>query len=402
MKNKTLCSLNFCWAANYGAIITAYALNEIIKNNNYNVININNGDDRQLMIENKFKFGRYFLQKYFDRVYKINDKKDLLNLNNLSNIFVVGSDQVFRPNINNNIYNDFLLNYVNKKKKKIAFSASFGVDKEQFLKENSDQTIKYIKNSLKSFDFISVREKSGLEICRDLFDIQAEWIIDPVFILNKSKYCELIKNSSKDFSGNIVSYLFEKQNHKIYSYLRKKYKKNVVELWHSNLSIENWLNAIKNCEFLVTNSYHAMCFAIIFNKPFIALSKDTGASTRFDSLYEMLDIKDQSVSNIDEIYERDCIFKIDYNHVNHRIKEERQRGLEFLKNVLAARTKITQEKIDARIMYLENTVCELEQQATLKYQIKKELWQLWLIIFHKYLPKPMRNIIRAVRDRKCK
>lgn len=54
------------------------------------------------------------------------------------------------------------------------------------------------------------------------------------------------------------------------------------------------------------------------------------------------------------------------------------------------------------MQFLENKICELEQQATLKYQIKKELWHLWLIIFHKYLPNSIKNIIRFMRDKICK
>ena len=69
---------------------------------------------------------------------------------------------------------------------------------------------------------------------------------------------------------------------------------------------------------------------------------------------------------------------------------------------LEAPVQVTPEKIDARMKFLENKVCELEQQATLKYQIKKELWNLWLIIFHKYLPEGVKNIIRFVRDNLCK
>ena len=127
-----------------------------------------------------------------------------------------------------------------------------------------------------------------------------------------------------------------------------------------------------------------------------------GASARFESLFEMLGIEDQSINNINEIYEKDCIFKIDYEKVNRRIEEEAQRGLNFLKKALEAPVREKEEKIEARMKFLENKVCELEKEATLKYQIKKELWYLWLIIFHKYLPKPIKIIIRFVRDKICK
>ena len=114
----------------------------------------------------------------------------------------------------------------------------------------------------------------------------------------------------------------------------------------------------------------------------------------------MLGIENQCINSIDEIYERDCVFKVDWNRVNRRIEEERQRGLEFLKKALDAPCGKFEEKQAVRTKYLEDRVCELEQQANLKYQIKKELWNLWLVIFHKYLPEPVKNLIRKLRGKK--
>lgn len=398
MNNKKVGILNFWWAANYGANLTAYALQQLIKDS----FLLDNSDFQQNLRDSAQNFHQIFAKNYLKTSTICRNTSSFLNLNKNCNIFIVGSDQVFRPHLNKRISDTFLLEFANVKTKKIAFSASFGKDKESFLNETSKEKLQQIKSSLKTFDFISVREKSGVEICKDVFDVDSELIIDPVFILEKSKYDNLIHNSKKDFSGKIVSCMFEKKDNALDKFLKDKYKKNVIELWASNLSVEDWLNAIKNCDFLVTNSYHAMCFAIIFNKPFIALSKDMGASARFESLFEMLNIKDQSINDIKEIYERNCIFEVDYDVVNKLIEEERQRGLDFLKMALEAPVQVTPEKVEARMKYLEYKVCELEQQATLKYQIKKELWNLWLIIFHKYLPDGVKDMIRFVRDRLCK
>ena len=314
-------------------------------------------------------------------------------------LYTIISDQVFRPFLTKDNLNKFLFDYVNQAKK-IAFSASFGVNKEKFFQETSEEIIENMKNSLKSFDFISVREQQGVEICQDIFGVNAEWIIDPVFILNNSYYYDLSKNLKKPTKEYIASCIFEKKNNKLDKFLSKKHNCKVFELHNSKLSIEEWLNKIANCRFLVTNSYHAMCFAIIFNKPFIALSKDMGASSRFDSLFEMLGIENQSIDSIDEIYQRDCVFKVDWEKVNKRIEEERKRGIDLLQMALDTPCGKFKEKQEVRTKFLEETICKLEQQATLKYQIKKELWNLWLIIFHKYLPEPIKNIIRVLRGNK--
>ena len=293
----------------------------------------------------------------------------------------------------------YLLDFARPEAKKIAFSASFGVGKEEFLNENSEEIIEHMKNSLQSFDFISVREKSGVEICKEVLGVDAEWIIDPVFILEKAKYEELLNNATKDYSNKIVSYVLDndKNYDRAYRHLEKQYNAKIVKLADSNESVENWLSAIKDCKLFITDSFHGICFALIFNKPFICISNKSRGATRFESILEMLNIEYQCIDNIDEIYERECIFKVNYDAVNKRIEEERQRGLVFLQKALEAPAGKFEAKQTVRTRYLEETICELEQQANLKYQIKKELWNLWRIIFHKYLPEPVKNGIRILR-----
>ena len=398
MTNK-ICILNYWWAANYGANLTAYALQQLIDNS----VLVDNSDWSQWISEEKQGFHLYFAEKYLLTTPVCRKVSDFIVLNNMVETFIVGSDQVFRKKTNRKVAETFLLDFATPDKKKIAFSASFGVDKENFLKETDSKVIQRMKESLKSFDCISVREKQGVEICKDLFGVDAEWIIDPVFILDSFKYKELAGISKKKKAPLIASCMFMKKDKKIDKFLTEKYGYRVVELHNSKYTIEDWLNTIKTCEFLITNSYHAMCFAVIFNKPFICLSKDMGAASRFESLFEMLGIENQSIDSIEEIYSKDCIFKIDYEKVNKRIAEERERGLLFLKKALDAPAGKYEEKQKVRTRFLEEKLCQLEQQATLAYQIKKSLWNLWLIIFYKFLPEPLKTIIRKLRDMtKCK
>ena len=114
-------------------------------------------------------------------------------------------------------------------------------------------------------------------------------------------------------------------------------------------------------------------------------------SIKFESICEMLGIEYQCIESINEVMQKDCVFKIDYNGVNKQIAEERQRGLDFLKKVLNAPIKVTQEKIDARMRYLEKRVAELEEENNLSYQ----LWQAWKDIFIT-LPEPIKKVISFI------
>lgn len=391
--NTNIYIQNFWYVNNYGACLTAYALYNILQKLNYNSYLIDQSKYNEALA---YIFGN-FIKRYCRTI----DKNDVQNLS--ISAFITGSDQVFRPELTGEKFSQFMLDFVSESSRKVSVSASFGVDKENFLKETDSKVIQRMKESLKSFDCISVREKQGVEICKDLFGVDAEWIIDPVFILDSFKYKELAGISKKKKAPLIASCMFMKKDKKIDKFLTEKYGYRVVELHNSKYTIEDWLNTIKTCEFLITNSYHAMCFAIIFNKPFICLSKDMGAASRFESLFEMLGIENQSIDSIEEIYSKDCIFKIDYEKVNKRIAEERERGLLFLKKALDAPAGKYEEKQKVRTRFLEEKLCQLEQQATLAYQIKKSLWNLWLIIFYKFLPEPLKYIIRKLRDMtKCK
>ena len=399
---KNVCIFNFWWVSNYGALLTAYAIQFLINKLEYNPLLIDNSYRYNNLISEIF--AKNFEQRYLKTSNKVYLYSDLNNLNKKSNLFITGSDQILRPIAARERLSQYLQDFVSINSKKITIAASFAVDKKTLLEETDFQILEKMKIALRSFDFVSVREKSGVEICKDLFDIDAEWIIDPVFIMDKFNYDELIKNSTRDFSNKIVSYVLDpnKKYNKAYKYLEKRYNRKILKTAYSNISVENWLASIKNCEFLITDSFHGMCFAIIFNKPFICITNQKRGATRFESILEMLNIENQCINDINEIYEKDCIFKIDYEKVNQRITEEAQRGLDFLKKTLAAPVGKKEEKIEAKMQFLESKVYELEKEATLKYQIKKELWNLWLIIFHKYLPKPIKIIIRFVRDKICK
>lgn len=383
---------NFWYALNYGANLTAYALYKIVSESNECTYILDN-----LQYKEKILLGIYYIKGFTEKYFKV---KNFENEENA--ILITGSDQVFNPNCEFDYNDSKFLNFAKITNKKIAMSASFGVDKESFLKQNSIDIINNIKTALQSFDSISVREKSGVEICKDLFDVDAEWIIDPVFILDKEKWNELINNADKNIQKQIkhkkiAGYIFDKNNKhtKALNYLSEKYKTGFIEFSDFKNSPENWLYAIKNCELFVTNSFHGVCFAIIFNKPFICLSKETGKSTRFESLFEMLGIEDNSVS-LEQIYEKDCVFDIDYDLVNKKIAREQLRCMEFLKKALNTPVKNTQEKIDARINYLEQRIAELEVQNNFPYQLKKYLWEKWLIIYHGYLPVSIKKITSYV------
>ena len=400
-KNK-LAIINCNWEkTNYGAVMTAYALQKAIDIHfTTNVFLINNVLTKFIvcnLFNNKFD---KFKKKYCKSSSWIKNYTHFFALNKTFDTFITGSDQVFRPSLlGQNTRYQYFLDFVKPDCKKIACSASFGVDKETFLKENSQEILDKMKQSLKSFDFISVREKSGVEICRDILGIEAEWIIDPVFMIERSIYEKIAISASAKFENEIVSYILSPRNNNIIKKYENKNNCKIKQLFGTNLSIEEWLYAIKDCKLLITDSFHGVCFAIIFNKPFICIVNSSTGSTRYDSIFEMLGIENQCIYNIKDIEEKDCIFNVDYEKVNKNIEKQRQKGLNFLKRSLEAKSNKKDEKQKVYEYCFHER--EFEKKNYIKC-LKDFFWLTWLFVFYNILPETLRNIIRLMRDRLCK
>ena len=391
MENKNIYIQNYWYVNNYGACLTAYALYNICTSLGFNTKLIDNSSQYQKIV---FQFGAFF-KKYCKSTKQIRSYNDLKEIDNENNIYLIGSDQVLRPKFARNNLSRFLLEFANIKSKKIAMSASFGIYENQFIDEVSEKDIKRIANDLRYFDSISVREKSGTDICKNQFNIDAQCVIDPVFMIQKTKYDELISNAKEEYKGKIVSYIIDRnENHKkAEEFLSEKYDLELVRFDESGQPIENWLSAIKNCKFLITNSFHGTCFAILFNKPFICMAKEMCGSARFDSIFELLDINPALVNKIDDIYTMECINYPNYVDVNKKIEFETKKGCEFLKTAIDAQKTITEDCLTAKINALETLISEQEVENKLENQIKKILWEKWLIIYYKFLPKSIKQTI---------
>lgn len=320
---------------NYGACLTAFAMQELINSFGFKVLLLDTGEKTE-QVGYLNSFAKHFAEKYLN-VIKLSRFKQLKKYTCSLKGVILGSDQVLRLEYINKNINKYLLSFVDKKCKKIAISPSFGINKKEFIadKFSTKKNIKILKKALQSYDYLSCREISGKEIFKDIMHMDADMILDPVFLINKNQYDILIKDSTKDFSGKIVNYILDKnvyQNNIFQSFV-KKLNSEIFYLDRTTgeVSVSDWLNAIKNCKFFITDSFHGACFAIIFNKPFICIKNKKRGSARFDSLVELLDIKDNFVTSLEEA--KDINLEMDWTRINFKLESERKRCLGVLEKV---------------------------------------------------------------------
>lgn len=326
--------VNFFHSQNYGACLTAYALQETIKNLGYNPAFVNEFSVRK---KYNLSFGKLFVNKYLKLMPKFNNIK---KAGELADTYITGSDQVFRPQyLKHKVKRDkYLLNFVDKNAKKISFSASFGIGEEEF-KNSKPAVIKAMQEALKTFDYVSTRECSGVDICKKQLHVNAEWIIDPVFLLEKSHYVDLANESKNDYKGKFVTYVLDKNPtyDELYKNLSEKHGLEPVSIANSGISVEEWLRAFLDAKYIITDSFHGVCFALMFNKKFIAVVNKNRGAARFESLQKMFDLEGQFLTNLDNL--NIDFVQYDSNKINQIIEDRKQYALNVLSRELGTKNK---------------------------------------------------------------
>lgn len=250
-----------------------------------------------------------FVENYINHSKEIRTSKALKDyfMKNNFDCYIVGSDQVWRPCYSPGI-TDFFLKEVPEGSKalKLAYSVSFGTDKWEF----SDLETKECSTLAKQFNSISVREKSGIQLCEKYLGVRAEHVLDPTMLLEAEDYIRLFEEDKAQKSkGNLFCYMLDanRELESIVSYLQTKGFISVNVTISAlptkdndrpyQMSVEEWLRGIYEAEFIVTDSFHACVFSIIFKKPFVVLGNKERGNARFDSLLEMFGLQHRRIES---------------------------------------------------------------------------------------------------------
>lgn len=343
--------LNLWFCVNYGALLTCYGLKKFLENNGIKtkVANYVHGKFRTMA---KDYFPMEFAEKYLSLTEPCANFEDLKKLNNQTETFMVGSDQLWKSSI----YKDhggyiYHLNFADGNKRKIAYSVSFGDDK---FDGNYEDAI-LSKHYLKRFDNISVRENGGLNILKNQFDLSGVQLLDPVFAITKEEWEKIgnIENNDGDYIAyyslacgwynDDVPYI-----KKVVSYAEKKLKMKSISIRiNKKYSVEKWISYIRNCKFFITDSYHGVCFAIIFNKPFIFINNNRGGNDRFTTLFDILKINNRTIYHNDDFTGKEYLFdNIDYNPIIEIINKERERSKKWLLEAMSTPIKKIDENTE--------------------------------------------------------
>lgn len=377
MGNKKIAILTQPLGRNYGGILQNFALQRVLEKEKYSVVTVNRIDENpHSHIKRAVSYCKQLFQK------KILKKKEIIGIDdayiyqNLAHFIqsklnltkpiektvdlhkhfkrhqydtvIVGSDQTWRPKYSPNIYNyflDFLSG--NKTIRKIAYASSFGTSHWEFNQEETERC----RTLVQEFDAISVREESGVELCRKFLHVNAEWVADPTLLLTKEEYLAVANTTELPARKGLFSYILDEndqiveQIEEIRGILGMEHFTNQPK-WRRDEKVgqplehlryprvEGWLKAFDEADFVVTNSFHGTVFSIIFNKPFVTLVNKERGAARFHSLLGEFGLSHRLI-NDDEVDIKLIIAQpIDFSYANQKLSEWRNISLSFLTTCL--------------------------------------------------------------------
>ena len=342
---KRIGTLTFNRAINYGAVLQAFALKEKVffytqaELINYIQSFVENiytfkgnkikGFVRFISFYKRDKKFRAFIKKISSE--KVYDKTTLQQADYEK--IIVGSDQVWNYGCSGND-ETFLLPNIDTKK--YSYAASFGVA------ELPEKQVPFFKEHLSKFRYISVREKTGQDICKKQLDLSAEVVLDPTLLLTKEEWAERFHIQIKN-KKYILVYAFEKSNELT---AVAKRMSNLTGLPIYNISIstkdffgnkviksagpKEWVELFYNAAFVVTDSFHGTAFSINFNKQFYSFAKNERAS-RIVDLLDTLGLQNRLNPTLEEI---NADTEIDYVSVNEKLEEERKKSIAFIEKII--------------------------------------------------------------------
>ncbi len=343
---------------NYGGILQCYALSAFLVKRGHTPIVISRANDNPfflkrwiLTILNALHIPRYyhpgtidrtvrmrpFAEKYLNRTDTICSQRAMKKVCRKygMNVVIVGSDQVWRADFALNYEYNYFLDFVPNGIKKIAYAASFGLSEWQYTDEQTER----IKDLLKDFRAVSVREEDAVGLCRANLKIEACQVLDPTLLLNAEDYDTVCSNRLIDAPYVFVYWLGDKNemNKLISPYIQVQMKVMIINLRDDveQISVEDWLSYIKFADYILTDSFHGCVFSLIYHRPFMVFENHSGGNGRMQSLLRQLGLE-----NTDNL----TLSEKDYCVIQHKINKVRNKSINFIDNCM------TDNKEDERII----------------------------------------------------
>lgn len=335
---------------NFGSVFQAYALNRFI-NQYYESTIIDYNPDYfkpntlKYKLANLIFYKQYKIQnKLFNDFIKNNLKlttnsyrnyKELKNNPPAADLFISGGDQLWNSYYDCGKDDAYKLKFTNHYK--ISYGTSLGRDNYTLNEMQS------LKDSLVDYTSLSVRESSSIKLF-NMVNMEVTQVVDPIFLLThddyelfirknieEEKYAFIYLVESSTLLDDVVNYISNNTDMKIvvYSGMRKKCK---CDKQIKYLDPAQVITYIKNAELVVSASFHATAFSVMFNKKFVTLLPGENTNARINDFLKSLDLENRIIkdnNNLSLVNEN-----INYIPVNIKLEEKIRESRSYLLNTL--------------------------------------------------------------------
>lgn len=353
------------YGINYGSILTYYALYHVVRSLGYDAVML---PKPNTLWSERFNapdsLGQKFIWKHCNVFLPYPNQYAYCLANDNCRDFLVGSDVVWNYEIcgrESGMF--FFLDWVETGHKKIAYAASLG--NGVWGPEQYESAAAYYLNR---FDAISMREKEAAEAAKERIgrnDIAN--VLDSVFLCPVQIYDEAIQNVMMEHREPFIFAYILRHDHpnenlrllericahchaavhicanpNEYGQMQKAYGDRILPI----LSVEEWICYMRNAAFYFGDSYHGLCFSLIFHKPFLIVYRAFGgpniSSERFRSLLKIVGLEERLLEDVTLDMEKaeELIKKpIDWEMVDEKLNRQRAFSIDWLKTALESRTE---------------------------------------------------------------
>lgn len=338
---------------NYGNRLQNYATQEVLKlfgltvktivnlhHSNKRITNKNNNANNPFIKEIKSKrlasFKAFTSLNIDETNFTITEECIPPTLSDQYDLFITGSDQVWNPSFKRFSSIDFLT--FAPKNKRISYAASFGISQIP-----STYVEKYRK-WISDMEYLSVREKQGAKIIKELTGRDAIVLIDPTLMLTKEKWLSVASKAvNKPNTQYLLTYFLGTISDDVKKMIEITAKKNnlqVINLVDVNDPMtyiwgpSEFIDSIHSASVLFTDSYHGVIFSILLDTPVVLFERQgnlPSMNSRLETLLSTLNLESRLSVNIKTNKD---IFEVDYSHINQILEEQKIKAYEYLKESL--------------------------------------------------------------------
>lgn len=287
--------------------------------------------------ENFFKFDNFYTNKFYRTKKKYTSKNfnEVVTDEDLDG-FICGSDTIFCMD-EFGFDDGFYANYDCMRKHSVSYAASFG---DPTL---SEENCKILDERLLNFVSFGLRENLMVPYVKEHTSVPVQRVVDPTLLHTSEKYDEIAVPERLEEEKYLLFYS-RRYSPVMEEHAEKLAKKNGWKIVDISLratnaekghrmfyeaGVEEFLSLVKHAEYVVTNSFHGMIFAVQYRRPFVIFSREQ-CNNKIDEILDLFGLKNHMLITGQEHFSNE----IDYDAVHQRIAEEREESLAFLKKEL--------------------------------------------------------------------